>query len=124
MNPSPRKRRKLESDVKRIALHESGHAVANHNLRYGNEVLAVEKARWKHGGQLQGWCCPSLKWKQIDTSSLWRRLDEMTCIVAGYAAYIVCGLFGVYSVEDQCAMQVMFRPRKASLSILPTVETV
>ncbi len=82
--------------------------MSNHLLRFGNEVLAVEKARWKHGGLLQGWCCPSLKWKQIDTSSLWRRLDEMTCIVAGYAAEIVCGLFGVYSVEDQCAMQVMF----------------
>jgi len=107
MNPSPRKRRKLESSVRRICVHESGHALSNHLLRFGNEVIAVEKARWKHGGQLQGWCYPSLKWKQIDTSPLWRRLDEMTCVVAGLAAEIVCGLLGDYDLEDQAATLVI-----------------
>ena len=108
MNPSPRKRRKLESSVRRICIHECGHALSNHLLRFGNEVLTVEKARWKHGGQLQGWCYPSLKWKQNDTSSLWRRLDEMTCVVAGLAAEIVCGLVpGDHPLELQAATLVM-----------------
>lgn len=40
-------RRKNEGIVKRIALHECGHAVADHLLKYGVSVLAVEKARWK-----------------------------------------------------------------------------
>ena len=97
----------LERDVRRIALHESGHAVANHLLRYGTSILAVEKARWKHGGQLQGWCYPALKWKRIDTSDLGRRLDEGICFLAGYATEIVCGLLGDYELEDQAATIVM-----------------
>jgi len=107
MNLSPRRRRKLESSVRRICVHESGHATSNHFLCFGSEVAGLELARWKHGGLPQGWCYHSFKWNHIDTSSLWRQLDRMTCIVAGLAAEIVCGLLGDYDLEYQAATQVM-----------------
>lgn len=97
----------LEKRVRAVALHECGHAVANHLLRYGVSVLGVEKARWKHGGQLQGWCYASTRWKELDTSDLGRRLDEGICILGGLATEIVCGLLGDYEPEDQAATLVM-----------------
>ena len=107
MNLSPRRRRKLEGSIRRIAIHECGHAMSNHLLCFGSEVAGLELTRWKHGGLPQGWCYHSFRWNKIDTSSLWRQLDRMTCIVAGLAAEIVCGLLGAYEVEDMSAVMVM-----------------
>ena len=107
MRSSSLRQKRLERDVRRIALHECGHAVADHLLKYGVSVLAVEKARWKHGGQLQGWCYVSPRWKELDTSDLGRRLDEGIGVLGGLASEIVCGLLGDYALEDQAATIVM-----------------
>ncbi len=115
MRPSSLRQKRLEREVLNIAIHEAGHAVADHFLRYGSELAAVERDPLKLGGALRGGCWVNRRWQELDTSDLGRRLDEGTCLLAGYAAEIVCGRLGDYSIEDQCAAQVMTKIESTDL---------
>jgi len=105
--------RRIGKRVHEICLHECGHAVANHLLRYGTYVLGVEKARWKHGGTLQGWCYGNPHWKR--TPDLGKLLDQGICHLAGYAAEILCGVLGDYDLETLAGGQVIFHDETADL---------